>query len=163
MTSRTTATGEFRPDLLGPLLCDLTAEGRAAEIPVRGISMRPWLCDGDRVRVVAAAASDVRVGDIVVRVHATGPVVHRFVGWWWTRHGWRMLTKGDGAPRFDPPLAPAELVGRAVALLREGRVRRLDGAAMRLRGRGRAAVSLAAGLIRETWDRARCRPRPPAG
>jgi hypothetical protein len=74
-----------------------------------------------------------------------------------------MLTKGDGAPRLDPPLPPAELVGRAVALLRDGRMRRLDGAGMRLRGRGRAAVSLAAGLIRETWDRARCRLRPPAG
>jgi hypothetical protein len=158
-----TATGEFRPDLLSPLLCDLAAEGRVAEIPVRGISMHPCLRDGDRVRVVAAATSDVRVGDIVVRVLTTGPVVHRFVGWWRTRHGWRMLTKGDGAPLFDPPLAPAELVGRAVALLRDGQVRRLDGSGMRLRGRGRAAVSLAAGLIRETWDRAPCRPRPPAG
>jgi hypothetical protein len=123
--------------------------------------MHPWLCDGDRVRVVAAAAPDVRVGDIVVRVNATGPVVHRFVGWWWTRRGLRMLTKGDGAPRFDPPLAPTELVGRAVALLRDGQVRRLDGAGMRLRGRGRAAVSLAAGLIRETWQRTRRRPDPP--
>jgi hypothetical protein len=158
-----TATEEFRPDLLGPLLCDLAAEGRAAELPVRGISMHPWLREGDRVRVVAAAAPDVRVGDIVVRVQGTGPVVHRFVGWWRTRHGWRMLTKGDGAPRFDPPLAPAELVGRAVALLRDGQVRRLDGAGIRLRGRSRAAVSLAAGLIRETWDRAWCRSRPPAG
>jgi hypothetical protein len=161
VTSPLAATEEFRPDLLAILLRDLAAEGKPVEIPVWGISMRPWLRDGDRVRLVPVTAAEVRVGDVVVRVNATGPVIHRFVGRWPSRQGRRLLTKGDGAPRLDPPARADELVGRVVARVRDGRAERLEGVGMRLRGRGRAAVSLVAGLILETWDRVRCRPRLP--
>jgi hypothetical protein len=157
-----TATEEFRPEFLAILLRDLTAEGKPVEIPVRGSSMRPWLRDGDRVRLVPMTAEEMRVGDVVVRVNTAGPVIHRFVGRWPSRQGWRLLTKGDGAPRLDPPARVDELVGRVVARVRDGRAEPLAGAGIRLRGRARAAVSLVAGLIRETWDRARRRPRSPA-
>jgi hypothetical protein len=161
VTSPPPATEEFRPALLAILLRDLTADGKPVEIPVRGISMRPWLRDGDRVRLVPMTAEEMRVGDVVVRVNTAGPVIHRFVGRWPSRQGWRLLTKGDGAPRLDPPVRADELVGRVVARVREGRTQRLEGAGMRLRGRARAAVSLAAGLIHEAWHRTRRRPAPP--
>jgi hypothetical protein len=89
---------EFRPALAAPLLRDLAGEGTTAELPVRGNSMRPVLQQGDRVRLIPATAAGVRVGDVVVRTDATGPVIHRLVGWWPTGGGWRILTKGDGAP-----------------------------------------------------------------
>ena len=155
-----TDTEEFRPDLVAPLLRELAAAGATAELPVRGTSMRPILRDGDRVRVVPVTAADVRTGDVVVLAGSSGPVIHRLVGWWPARGAWRVLTKGDGAPRLDPPLRPDELAGRVVARVRDGRVRRLDGAGMRICGRCRAAVSLAAGLFLEAADRARRRARP---
>ena len=142
-----------RVDLLAVLLRELSSHGMEGELPVRGSSMRPTLREGDRVRLIPATASDVRIGDVVVRVGASGPVIHRLVGWWPSEGGSRLLTKGDGAARLDPPGGRAEVVGRVVARVRDGKVRRLDGAGTRLRGRGRAAASLAGGVILELWSR----------
>ncbi len=122
-------------------------------MPVRGTSMYPSLIHGDRVRVVPTTVEEVRIGDMVLRFGETGPMIHRVVGWWWTREGWRILTKGDGARWFDSPLRPDHLVGRVVAYVRDGQIQRLEGIGARLRGRGRAAASFTVGVMWETWDR----------
>jgi hypothetical protein len=150
----------YRPDLLSPLLRDLSTAGKPVEIPVRGRSMRPLLRDGDRVHVLPVTVADVRVGHVVVLTGPSGPVIHRLVGWWPGRVGRRLLTKGDGSPRLDPPVVPEGLVGRVAARVRDGHVRRLDGVGASLRGRGRALLSLGAGLVVEAWDRIRRRRVP---
>ncbi len=155
MTSRE----DFRPELLGPLLRDLTADGRSAELPVRGDSMRPLLRDGDRVQVVPVGGIRIRLGDVLVLAMPSGPVIHRAVGWWPSRQGRNLLTKGDGTIRLDAPVRGGAVVGRAVARVREGRLRRLDGPGMRARGRCRAIVSLVVGLAVEASDRVRGRAR----
>ncbi len=147
--------GRPRPEILDGLLQRVTAEGRVGEIPVRGSSMQPALQDGDRLWLVAATGKDVRVGDLIAQRGESGPIIHRLVGWWPTREGWCLLTKGDGLPRFDPPLLPERLVGRAVARVRAGEIERLDGLRIRCRERARAALSLLAGLRAEAWDRIR--------
>jgi signal peptidase len=149
----------FRPDLVAPLVRELLADGASPEIPVRGNSMRPMLRDGDRVRLAAVTHVGARLGDVVLRVEPSGPVIHRVVGWWPSRDGWRLLTKGDGARRLDPPLPPESLAGRIVARVRGTSVQRLDGTGMRIRAWSRAFRSLTAGLIVEAWDRARGRAR----
>jgi hypothetical protein len=68
-----------------------------------------------------------------------------------------MVTKGDGSSRLDPPARPDDLIGRVVARVRNGHVRRFDGMGVSLHGRGRALLSLGAGLVVEVWDRARRR------
>lgn len=148
-------TAQFRPELLAPLLRDLAGADKLGVIPVRGTSMYPMLREGDRVRLVPAMAKEIRFGDIVVRMGASGPIIHRFVGWWWTRQGWRMLTKGDGVRVFDPLLRADGLVGRVVARVRAGEVQRLEGMGVRFRERGRAAVSFVAGFMEEAWLRGR--------
>jgi hypothetical protein len=145
-----------RPELLGPLLAALAAEGLYGELCVRGSSMRPLLRDGDRIRLLPSDATRVRVGDVVARGGSAGLIVHRVVGWWPTRQGWRLLTRGDHAWRLDPPLRAEEVAGRVIARLRGGQEWRLDGGGARLAGRGRAALSLALGLLAEVWDRRRC-------
>jgi hypothetical protein len=149
------AIGRARPDLLPPLLQELTAQGFPAELPVRGASMRPTLLDGDRIRLIPATAEELRLGDIVLWMDQTGPVIHRCVGWWRTRQGWRVLTKGDGVHRLDRPVHPDCVVGRAVALVRWGEVEQLDGAGTGLRTGGLAVGSLAVGIMAEGWDRGR--------
>jgi hypothetical protein len=143
----------LRAELLAPLLADLAAQERSGEMPIRGTSMKPSLLHGDRAQIVPTSTKESRIGDIVLRLGDTGPMIHRVVGWWWTRDGWQMLTKGDGARWLDPPLDPDQLVGRVVAQVRNGKVWRLDGIGARLCGRGRAAVSLAAGIMWEVWMR----------
>jgi hypothetical protein len=149
------AIGRARPDLLPPLLQELADQGFTGELPVRGTSMRPTLLDGDRIWLIPATAEELRLGDIVVWMDRTGPIIHRYVGWWRTRQGWRVLTKGDGVHRLDRPVHPDCVVGRAVALVRRGEVEPLDGAATRLRGRRLAAGSLAVGVMAGGWDRGR--------
>ena len=159
MTSPISTAGDLRPDLLAPLVRDVASDGRAVEIPVRGSSMRPMLQDGDRVRLAAVTEVNVRLGDVVLRVAPSGPIIHRVVGWWPSRDGWRLLTKGDGARRLDPPLPPGNVVVRVVARVRGNSVRRFDGTGTRIRAWSRAFRSLIAGLIVEAWDRARGRAR----
>ena len=143
----------FCPELLAPLLADLAAQARVGELPVRGTSMYPSLLRGDKVRVVPAKTEEVRIGDIVVRLGETGPMIHRVVGWWWTRDGWRILTKGDGTRWFDSPVHPDQLVGRVVALVRDDQVRQLEQMGTRLCGRVRAAASFTVGVLWEVWVR----------
>ncbi len=151
--------GGLRPDLLAALVRNLAAEGRVVELPVRGNSMRPALRDGDRVRVAPATRTSVRLGDVVLRVEPSGPAIHRCVGWWPLRDGWRVLTMGDGARRLDAPLPPGRLAGRIVARVRGREVRPFDGTWMKARGRCRAFRSLIVGLLAEGWDRTRGRAR----
>jgi signal peptidase I len=154
-----TAADDFRPDLVAPLVRDLWADGTIPEIPVRGNSMRPMLRDGDRVRLAPMTHAGARLGDVVLRVEPSGPVIHRVVGWWPSRRGWRLLTKGDGARRLDPPLPPEGLAGRVVARVRGTSVQRLDGTGMQIRAWSRAFWSLTTGLIVEAWDQAHGRAR----
>ncbi|HWU41675.1 MAG TPA: S24/S26 family peptidase [Candidatus Acidoferrum sp.] len=149
------ADSRYCPELLVPLLADLAAQARVGEIPVRGTSMFPSLLHGDKAWVVPTTAEEVRIGDVVLRLGETGPMVHRVVGWWWTRHGWRMLTKGDGARWFDPPVHPDQLVGRVVALVRDDQVQQLEGMRARVCGRIRAATSFTVGAWWEVWVRGR--------
>jgi signal peptidase I len=149
----------FRPDLLAPLVRELLADGASPEIPVRGNSMRPILRDGDRVRLAPVTRAGPRLGDIVLRVESSGPIIHRVVGWWPSRNGWRVITKGDGARRLDPLLLPELMAGRVVARVRGNSVRQFEGPAMRLHAWVRALRSLMAGLVVEAWDRARGRAR----
>lgn len=163
------AAEEYRPELLKPLLADLTAGGITSEIQVRGGSMRPTLADGDRVRLVPATATEVRVGDLIVWQGEDGPIMHRLVGWW-PIGGWRMLTMGDATWRLDPPAPPGRVIGKVVERLQGDAVRRFDGWAARILGRGRAAGMLLLGLAVEAWNRLRrvvgsepSRPHPDGG
>ena len=150
-----TIEGKFRPELLWLLLRDLAGQESCAEIPVRGTSMCPTLLPGDRVRLVPVAAAQVRIGDVLIRMGRAGPIIHRLVGWWPTRDGWRMLTMGDSARQLDPPLGTDDLTGRVLARVRGGEVQRLDGTRMRVRGYCRAVASLGVGVTAEVWNRGR--------
>jgi hypothetical protein len=130
-------------EFLRRVLGEVGGEGALGELTVHGASMHPTIGDGDRVRLVPAQPADVGVGDIVLRRVGPRLILHRVVGWWPDRRGWRLLTKGDGARRLDPPCAPDAVIGRAVARLAGHAVRPLSPR------KGRALGSLAAGLC---WE-----------
>lgn len=80
-------------------------------VTVRGVSMVPFLQDGDRVEVARAAPEDLRAGDLIVFLRGGEVVVHRFLA---ARDG-LFLEMGDGQCRGNWARWPADL-GRVVAL-----------------------------------------------
>ena len=68
---------------------------RPVTVTVRGVSMEPFLKEGDRVEVVLAERSSFGRGDLVLFQRAGEVVVHRFLQ---EREG-RFLEKGDGQAR----------------------------------------------------------------
>ena len=80
-------------------------------IPVKGISMAPFLVEGDRVEVVRVAPGDPKAGDLMVFLRGSELVVHRFLA----ARGGLFLEKGDGQCRGNWAPWP-EALGRVVAL-----------------------------------------------
>ncbi len=112
--------------------------GGELRLAVNGTSMRPLLRAGDYL-VIQPFDAPPRVGEVVVYSRGGQLWAHRLLAR--SRDGNYLLTKGDARGRPDSPLLPQDLIGLAVAMERNGRVRQLGGLASRLTG---LAVSLTA-------------------
>jgi hypothetical protein len=93
--------------------------------------MAPFVRDGDVAVVTAAAATDIRVGDVICYQPSPGRLVlHRVHG----RAGDGFVARGD-ALAFTELVPLSQLLGRVVAVERQGRLKRLDTRLARWRGR----------------------------
>jgi hypothetical protein len=137
----------------------LLRQGGRLKIKARGGSMVPFILDGDVAVVTAAAAAEIRVGDVICYEPLPGRLfLHRVVG----RDADRLVAKGD-ALAFTEIVPAPHLLGRVVAIERRGRLRQLDTRLARSRNRAIAACSpllsrvlpLALGL-RRAWRGAVC-------
>jgi hypothetical protein len=91
------------------LAAELLREGRCVSLPATGTSMRPLLPPGGNVTVHPVRLDEVRLGDVVVVVGATGTLVaHRLMRVTPTS----LVLRGDAMPDDDPPVPHAALVGR---------------------------------------------------
>jgi signal peptidase I len=80
-------------------------------LPVRGVSMRPLLREGDHI-LVSHDLSGVQRGDILVFQQGEGLVAHRVISITRSHAGERKYqTKGDASVSFDAPLSTAEVLG----------------------------------------------------
>lgn len=79
---------------------------------IEGGSMLPLIPPGTAVKVEPLSAPP-RVGDVVVRIHGSTPIIHRVVGSRRSRRseGFTVVTKGDNALRPDSPCDGREIVG----------------------------------------------------
>lgn len=101
-----------------PEVVALLADGRTVTIPLRGISMRPYLEDG-RDKAVLALPTDLRVGDVVLAEVAKGRyVLHRLVG----LDGDIATLRGDGN-RNTETCRRSDIKAKAAAFVRKGRSR----------------------------------------
>ena len=126
-------------------------------IKARGGSMIPFIWDGDVVLVSPAGAAEIRVGDVICYEPAPGRLLlHRVV----RRSNGQLVAKGDALP-FTERVPQEQVLGKAVAIERGGRLRRLD--ATRWRNRAIALLSpFLSGLLplavrmSRLWRAARC-------
>jgi hypothetical protein len=136
----------------GPALAErmraVLADGKPFRFRARGLSMSPFIKDGDVLTMAPLAGGALRTGDIAAFPHpATGRVtVHRVVR---ERAGLYDL-KGDNADEVEQGLARERILGLVVRVER-------DGATVRLGGRGDAVVAKLSrsGLLRRAVGAAR--------
>ena len=100
--------------------------GEEHYLPVRGVSMRPFLYDSDLVLVTPEKAHLQR-GDIAVYQASGLLITHRILHI--NRHesnGTTYITKGDNSILPDPPITSRVIIGKVVAIRRDNREMRLD-------------------------------------
>jgi hypothetical protein len=107
--------------------------------------MWPWVRGGDVLVVRRAAARSLRRGDIVLFARQGRLFAHRLLR---VKHsGGRgapvLLTRGDALPNPDEPVTSRELLGRVMAVERDGRRRDLCSLPARVLGRLAARLSVA--------------------
>lgn len=113
-------------DLRQTVRCELAIASlqRYGQVRIRvfGASMLPAVRPGDLVVIHRAAIEDVQVGDVVFSsIGGTRLMLHRVIakgregGQAWIR------TQGDSQPWPDTPFGAAEMLGRAVAVIRNGK------------------------------------------
>ncbi len=98
-------------------------QGQTAVLVVSSNSMAPLLWRGDEVVLTAVAPPYPQPGAIFTYVSGAELITHRCVDQ--VDGGWRL--RGDRSAQFDPPVAPAQLLGRVCGRRRNGRFLSLDG------------------------------------
>ncbi|HKQ62516.1 MAG TPA: S24/S26 family peptidase, partial [Candidatus Polarisedimenticolaceae bacterium] len=101
--------------------------GRRGTVRVQGQSMTPTLASGQTLGVEFAPEA-LRRGDLLLFRQQDYLVVHRLLGpasFPDGRRCWR--TRGDGMLALDPPVDPARVVGRVVAVQLGEEWRSLEG------------------------------------
>jgi hypothetical protein len=122
----------------------ILAEGHVIPLPMRddAESMRPTLQPGQMFEV-RQAGKRPRRGDLLLFRGADDRVVHRYLGPARKRDGApRLRMRGDANPMLDPPLDPVRVLGRVIAIERDGEWLDLDSASARLYGLGAALHDL---------------------
>ena len=105
---------------LTELLSAVLAGGRSLRFRARGLSMAPFIKDGDIVTVAPFGSAGPRTGDIAAFLHpATGKVaVHRIV----RAEPGRFLLKGDNLEESDGAVPAERMLGLVTRVERNGAV-----------------------------------------
>lgn len=88
-----------------------------ARLAVSGTSMLPAIWSGDVITVQHCEAAGLRPGEVVFYMRGEGLVAHRVVA----NSGGRLIARGDSLPDCDRPVSAADILGRVVAVERNGR------------------------------------------
>jgi signal peptidase len=138
-------SGEAMTELMRAVL----AKGKPLRFRAKGLSMSPFIKDGDVVTVRPLGGARPRTGDIVAFLHpATGKAaVHRIV----RETAGLFSLKGDNLPDGDGPLSLGQILGTVCRVERAGKNVRLG------RGGGRALIASLSrsGLLTRAVDVAR--------
>ena len=98
------------------------SRGKALRFRAKGGSMSPFIRNGDVVEVVPLKGK-INLGDVVFYHSSYGnPVIHRVI----QRSKENIITKGDSVSNSDQPVLSKQVLGRVVAIEKNGWHIRLD-------------------------------------
>lgn len=101
---------------------EVLGRGRILRFKAKGGSMSPFIRNGD-VLEVAPFKGKINLGDIILYHSSCGsPVIHRVI----QRRKESIITKGDSVPGSDQPMLFKQVLGRVVAIEKNGWRIRLD-------------------------------------
>jgi signal peptidase I len=100
------------------LVADIASSFGEVHLRVTGASMMPAVWPGDVIQVRRSESASLRAGQIVLARCQGRLVAHRIV----RVDGDLLITRGDTLAEEDPPVREADVLGRIVCLLRNGRV-----------------------------------------
>ena len=100
------------------LLRVLLDRGVPFRLRTQGISMHPFIKNGDLITVSPLPTVLPRLGDVVAFLSPRGRriVAHRVIG----KRGNLLLTKGDNISRADRPISAADILGYVTKVERNG-------------------------------------------
>jgi signal peptidase I len=133
---------------LAALMRDVLAHGKPFRFRAKGVSMSPFIKDGDVLIVSPLPAGASRVGDVVAFLRADKRVVvHRVVSA--SPSGYVM--RGDGVPAEDERVPPSSLLGAVTHVERNGRPVRLGAPLARRMIAALSRSGVLNGFLRPLW------------
>ena len=133
----------------------LLAQGYSVRFSAPGMSMGATIRDGEAITVAPAEAGEITWGDIVAYRRGYRVIAHRVVGLCHRdRADTAFLLRGDAAFACDPPVAPAQVLGKVVSVERRGRHLRVSSRQAKLVYTARVVASRARRLSRYVASRA---------
>jgi len=106
---------------------EILEKGNILRFRIKGRSMQPFIRDQEVVLIESCQPSELKIGDIIFyRVAPSKIVIHRFIRKIRNHSEMSFLTKGDANFHFDPPVNPADILGKILAIERNGKQLMLD-------------------------------------
>ncbi|MFC2043560.1 S24/S26 family peptidase [Chloroflexota bacterium] len=126
----------LEPDRFESLADEVLSKGDTLRFRARGISMQPFIHDGDILEIQPNGGVIFSTTDIVLCKSPQGHLVaHRVMGTEMEDGRGRLIIQGDALGRPDGSINPGEVLGRVVAVIRDGEYKRVDTPLMRIAAR----------------------------
>jgi len=114
-------------ELLLKLSRDILEKGKSIRFQAKGWSMRPFIRDGDFIVVSPVKSSSIRKGDVVFYSDAENKIiVHRIIRKYKKNDRIIVLIKADASFGSPEKVDIHNVLGKVVAIERNGREKRLD-------------------------------------
>lgn len=104
------------------VVSDVLRRGHSVRFRANGASMRPNIREGEVITVAPVQPAQIRRGDVVLYRSSRGVIAHRVVRITRRPDGSvALLPRGDASRTCDEPVEEAAVLGRVVAVERDGR------------------------------------------
>ena len=127
--------------LFHSVIVDGLTNGATVCFRAEGDSMYPTIRHGETITVVAVGAKQVVRGDILLCRHGVRLLAHRVVAATASIGSVTFELRGDAKSSSDTPVCSGDVVGRVVAVRRNGRIVHLCGPVAQMRRAARSRCS----------------------